>query len=86
MQSLRRSASSRHFGLNDASLRAKNAVLPIVYYLFHKGPVLENGVRGGSNQSIIRSGHREVTQRSGSGCSDEPCAWRIRTWAGDQLL
>lgn len=25
------------FGLNDASLRAKNAILPIAYYLFHKG-------------------------------------------------
>lgn len=25
------------FGLNDASLRAKNAVIPIVYYLYHKG-------------------------------------------------
>jgi uncharacterized protein with ParB-like and HNH nuclease domain len=24
------------FGLNDASLRAKNAVIPIIYYLFHK--------------------------------------------------
>jgi hypothetical protein len=24
------------FGLNDASLRAKNAVIPIIYYLFHR--------------------------------------------------
>ena len=26
----------RSFGLNDASLRAKNAAIPIAYYLFHK--------------------------------------------------
>lgn len=26
----------RSFGLNDASLRAKNAVIPLAYYLFHK--------------------------------------------------
>ncbi|GAA6525671.1 DUF262 domain-containing protein [Intrasporangium sp. DVR] len=34
------------FGLNDASLRAKNAVIPIVYYLFHKGRDLDAGSRG----------------------------------------
>lgn len=34
------------FGLNDASLRAKNAVLPIVYYLFHKGRDPSSGARG----------------------------------------
>lgn len=27
----------RRFGLNDSSLRAKNAAIPIAYYLFHKG-------------------------------------------------
>jgi uncharacterized protein with ParB-like and HNH nuclease domain len=27
----------RSFGLNDSSLRAKNAVIPIAYYLYHKG-------------------------------------------------
>lgn len=27
----------RSFGLNDASLRAKNAAIPIAYYLLHKG-------------------------------------------------
>lgn len=27
----------RSFGLNDASLRAKNAAIPIAYYLYHKG-------------------------------------------------
>ena len=34
------------FGLNDASLRAKNAVLPIAYYLFHKGRDQASGARG----------------------------------------
>lgn len=34
------------FGLNDASLRAKNAVLPIAYYLFHKGRDEASGARG----------------------------------------
>lgn len=34
------------FGLNDASLRAKNAVLPIAYYLFHKGRDASTGARG----------------------------------------
>lgn len=34
------------FGLNDASLRAKNAVLPIAYYLFHKGRNEASGARG----------------------------------------
>jgi hypothetical protein len=34
------------FGLNDASLRAKNAVLPITYYLFHKGRDTTSGARG----------------------------------------
>ena len=34
------------FGLNDASLRAKNAVLPIAYYLFHKERDQVSGARG----------------------------------------
>lgn len=34
------------FGLNDASLRAKNAVLPIAYYLFRKGRNPSVGARG----------------------------------------
>ena len=34
------------FGLNNASLRAKNAVLPIAYYLFHKGRNTSSGARG----------------------------------------
>lgn len=33
-------------GLNDASLRAKNAMIPIVYYLFHKDRDLAAGRRG----------------------------------------
>ena len=75
----------RHFGLNDASLRAKNAVLPIVYYLFHKDRSLENGVRGRFESINKPIRHRE----------DRP---KIRQWlllslvrgvfgrAGDQLL
>lgn len=31
----------RRFGLNDSSLRAKNAAIPIAYYLFHKGRDIE---------------------------------------------
>ena len=31
----------RSFGLNDSSLRAKNAVIPIAYYLFHKNRDIE---------------------------------------------
>jgi len=43
VESFRLIASS---GLNDASLRAKNAVLPIAYYLFHKGRDTSSGARG----------------------------------------
>lgn len=38
------------FGLNDASLRAKNAVLPIAYYIFHKGRDEATGTRGLARQ------------------------------------
>lgn len=34
------------FGLNDSSLRTKNAVIPIVYYIFHKDRDLSAGRRG----------------------------------------
>lgn len=34
------------FGLNDASLRAKNAALPLAYYVFHKGRDDAAGARG----------------------------------------
>lgn len=33
----------RSFGINDASLRAKNATIPIAYYLFHKNKDKANG-------------------------------------------
>lgn len=36
----------RSFGLNDASLRAKNAAIPIAYYLYHKGRDESAGKRG----------------------------------------
>ena len=36
----------RSFGLNDASLRAKNAAIPIAYYLFHKGRDRTKGKQG----------------------------------------
>lgn len=54
----------RSFGLNDASLRAKNAVIPIVYYLFHKGRTgnegspryvsINNPIRNREDRSNIR--------------------------------
>lgn len=36
----------RSFGLNDASLRAKNAAIPIAYFLYHKGRDVANGKQG----------------------------------------
>lgn len=36
----------KSFGLNDASLRAKTAAIPIAYYLFHKGRDKANGKLG----------------------------------------
>lgn len=36
----------RSFGLNDQSLRAKNAAIPIAYYLYHKGRDVENSSSG----------------------------------------
>lgn len=36
----------RSFGLNDASLRAKNAAIPIAYYLYHKGRDASRGEKG----------------------------------------
>jgi Protein of unknown function DUF262 len=36
----------RSFGLNDASLRAKNAAIPITYYLYHKGCDSGTGKKG----------------------------------------
>jgi len=43
------------FGLNDGSLRAKNAVIPIVYYLFHKGRAAGHGSLFESINSPIRN-------------------------------
>ncbi|CAI9402675.1 hypothetical protein [Aestuariimicrobium sp. T2.26MG-19.2B] len=34
------------FGLNDAALRSKNAILPVAYYPFHKGRDTSTGARG----------------------------------------
>jgi len=36
----------RSFGLNNSSLRAKNAAIPIAYYLFHKNRDIKNNKRG----------------------------------------
>ena len=36
----------RSFGLNDASLRAKNAAIPIAHYLYHKGRDSDAGKKG----------------------------------------
>lgn len=36
----------RSLGLNDASLRAKNAAIPIAFYLYHKGRDSEGGKKG----------------------------------------
>ena len=36
----------RSLGLNDASLRAKNAAIPIAYYLYHKGRDPKNSKKG----------------------------------------
>lgn len=36
----------RSFGLNNSSLRAKNAAIPITYYLFHKHRDVENNKKG----------------------------------------
>ena len=56
----------RSFGLNDASLRAKNAVIPIVYYVFHKNRDLENGHRGlftTINKPISNEGDRKAIRQ-----------------------
>ncbi|WP_022909113.1 DUF262 domain-containing protein [Aestuariimicrobium kwangyangense] len=46
------------FGLNDASLRSKNAVLPIAYYLFHKGRDSTTGARGRFGTINTPTAHR----------------------------
>lgn len=54
------------FGLNNASLRAKNAVIPIAYYLFHKGRDAGDGKRGlfvTINKPIHHSDDRNTIRR-----------------------
>ena len=51
----------RSFGLNDASLRAKNAAIPIAYYLFHKG--LDRETKKMGLHADINSQARHVEER-----------------------
>ena len=54
------------FGLNDASLRAKNAAIPIAYYLFHKGrdpPVGQRGLFTTINNPIRHGGDRKAIRQ-----------------------
>ena len=53
----------RSFGLNDAALRAKNAAIPIAYYLFHKGRDKTNGKRGLYADINNRARHDEERKR-----------------------
>ncbi|MBB2890649.1 GmrSD restriction endonuclease domain-containing protein [Flexivirga oryzae] len=61
------------FGLNDASLRAKNAAIPIVYYLFHRDRDLAGGQRG--RFTVINRLNRYPEDRN-----------RIRQWLLMSLL
>jgi len=63
----------RSFGLNDASLRAKNAAIPIAYYLFHKGRKPEDGNLG--IFSTINSQAKHIDDRA-----------KIRQWLHMSLL
>ncbi len=54
------------FGLNDASLRAKNAVIPIVYYLFHKGrdrTANQGGLFASINKPISNQSDRKAIRQ-----------------------
>lgn len=53
----------RSFGLNDAALRAKNAAIPIAYYLFHKGRDKTNGKQGLYADINNRARHEEERKR-----------------------
>jgi len=53
----------RSFGLNDAALRAKNAAIPIAYYLFHKGRDKANGKQGLYTDINNRARHEEERKR-----------------------
>lgn len=63
----------KSFGLNDAALRAKNAAIPIAYYLFHKGRDKDKGTRGLYADINNRARHNEERKR-------------IRTWLHMSLL
>lgn len=53
----------RSFGLNDAALRAKNAAIPIAYYLFHKGRDKTNGKPGLYVDINNRARHEDERKR-----------------------
>ena len=63
----------KSFGLNDAALRAKNAAIPIAYYLFHKGRDKKLGKQG--LYADINKRARHVKERK-----------RIRQWLHMSLL
>ena len=56
----------RSFGLNDASLRAKNAAIPIAYYLYHKGrdaSAGKNGLFSSINKQAFHSQDRKLIRQ-----------------------
>lgn len=53
----------RSFGLNDAALRAKNAAIPIAYYLFHSGRDKKSGKHGLYDDINNRARHEEERKR-----------------------
>ena len=63
----------RSFGLNDETLRAKNAAIPIAYYLFHKGRDKTNGRQGLYADINNRDRHKKERMR-------------IRQWLHTSLL
>ena len=63
----------RSFGLNDETLRAKNAAIPIAYYLFHKGQDKTNGSQGLYADINNRDRHKKERMR-------------IRQWLHTSLL
>ena len=63
----------RSFGLNDAALRAKNAAIPIAYYLFYKGRDKTTGKQG--LYADINNEARNEAERK-----------RIRQWLHMSLL
>lgn len=56
----------RKFGLNDASLRAKNAAIPIAYYLYHAGrdqAVGKKGLFSSINNQAYYAGNRKLIRQ-----------------------